>query len=134
MAQMDLADFPRFSQFNDGNRYILVCIDAFSRMVWAESVTDKSAASVVRAANKIFTRMRNTPSHIQTDMGKEFYNVDFTRLMKKYKMTHYSTRNMDKKATIAERFIRTLKDKIYRFLTFSSGFRYSDVLQKIVQQ
>ena len=134
MAQMDLADFPRFSQFNDGNRYILVCIDAFSWMVWAESVTDKSAASVVRAANKIFTRMRNTPTHIQTDTGKEFYNVDFTRLMKKYKMTHYSTRNMDKKATIAERFIRTLKDKIYRFLTFSSGFRYSDVLQKIVQQ
>jgi hypothetical protein len=45
---------------------------------------------------------------------------------------HFFTTNSETKASIAERFIRTLKQKIYRYFTANNTVRYIDTLQQLV--
>ena len=45
---------------------------------------------------------------------------------------HFFTANTDTKASIAERFIRALKQRIYRYFTANNTTRYIDVLQDLV--
>ena len=67
------------------------------------------------------------------DAGKEFYNGTFQELMKREKIHHFSMHG-DAKASIVERFNRTLKSKLYRYFTAANTLRFVDVLPKLVQQ
>ena len=44
---------------------------------------------------------------------------------------HFFTANTDTKASIAERFIRTLKQRIYHYFKANNTTRYIDVLQDL---
>ena len=50
------------------------------------------------------------------DKGSEFYNNSFKRLLKDNDTEMYSVHN-EGKSVVAERFIRTLKNKIYKYMT-----------------
>ena len=56
------------------------------------------------------------PNKIWVDKSSEFYNGSFTEWLKENDIEMYSTYNGGK-SDIAERFIRTLKNKIYRYMT-----------------
>ena len=64
-------------------------------------------------------------------LGTEFFNSLCRKVYNKYNITHYTTYNADIKTSISERVIRTLKSKIYRFLTLSGGKRYIHILKRI---
>jgi len=53
LYQTDLADVSNLSPFNDGMRYLLTCIDVFSKRAWAIPIKTKSARSVADAFEKI---------------------------------------------------------------------------------
>ena len=58
-----------------GNRFILVCIDSFSRFAEACAIPDKTAATVAQAlVAQIFTR-HGTPISLMSDLGREFQNA-----------------------------------------------------------
>ena len=67
------------------------------------------------------------------DQGDEFYNNLFKRFLKTNKIEIYSTYN-EGKSTVAERFIRTLKNKIFKHMTAVSKSAYFDVLDNIVNK
>ena len=90
----------------------------------------KTATSTAEAFETIFKEGR-IPNKIQTDDGKEFYNSIVNGLFTKHGIHLFSTNN-ETKASTAERFIRTLKEKLYRYFDTSQSFRYIDVLDKIV--
>ena len=69
---------------------------------------------------------------LQSDGGGEFTGGEFQKLLKKYDIKFRRTRSPEIKAAIVERFIRTLKSKIWRYFTFANSKRYIDVLQDIV--
>ena len=71
--QMDLMEMIPYARINAGNRYILTCIDVFSRFARAEAVKNKEAKTVCTAIKKMLTKT-TPPRHVQTDLGKEFYN------------------------------------------------------------
>ena len=48
-------------------------------------------------------------------------------------MEHFYTQNFDNKASIAERFIRTLKKKLWRYFTYTNSRRYVEVLPALVE-
>ncbi len=52
--------------------------------------------------------------------------------MKKHDINHFATAT-DLKASVVERFNRTLKSRMWRFLTATNSRRYIDVLQDIIQ-
>ena len=67
------------------------------------------------------------------DKGSEFYNSSFKKWLKDNDIEMYSTNN-EGKSVIAERFIRTLKNKIYKFMTSISKNVYIDKLDDIVKK
>lgn len=73
----------------------------------------------------------NRMKHLQTDEGKEYYNSVVQALLKKYNVNHYSTYS-EKKASIVERFNRTLKTRMYRAFTEHGNYRWLDLLPELV--
>ena len=67
------------------------------------------------------------------DQGSEFYNNVFKKWLKNNNMKMYSTHNFGK-SVIAERFIKTLKNKIYKHKTGISKKNFCDVLDDIVKK
>ena len=71
--QIDLIDMIKLGKFNEGIKYLLTCIDVFSKYAWVVPLKDKSASETVRAFKEILKTGRK-PKHVQSDKGKEFLN------------------------------------------------------------
>ena len=125
LFQADIADMQNLSRYNNGYRFILTCIDVFSKYAFAIPLKDKRGITVVGAFEKIFTE--RVPLLLQTDRGTEFYNSHVQNLFNKYNIHHYSTYS-EYKAAVVERFNLTLKQRIFRYLTYKRTSRWIDVL------
>ena len=86
--------------------------------------------SIVNAFQKIISEGRK-PNKIWVDQGSEFYNKSFKDFLKINNIEMYSTYN-EGKSVVAERFIRTLKNKIFKQITAISRNFYIGVLDDIV--
>ena len=129
--QMDLADMQSMQKFNDGYRYLLVCIDVFSKYAWVVPLKNKTGPSLVEALKIILTSGRK-PEKIITDQGTEFFNKHFKALLKDEDIELYNTYN-ETKASIAERtLIRTLKTRMWRYFTAKKTMQYIDILPDLV--
>ena len=64
-------------------------------------------------------------------MGKEFYNVDVQKILKKHNINHYSTYST-LKASIVERFNRTLKSDMWMMFTLNGNYKWIDELPRLV--
>ena len=93
---------------------------------------DKKGAGIVNAFKKIVSEGRK-PKKIWVDQGSEFYNKSFIDFLKINNIEMYSAFN-EGKSVVAERFIRTLKNKIYKHMTAISKNVYYDVLEHIVNK
>ena len=128
--QMDLVDMTEYAPENDNTRYLLTCIDVFSKYAWVRPLVNKTGPTVSKAFKDILSEGR-TPLKVQTDDGGEFFNKHFQHLTDLYKIVHFSTGN-ETKASVVERFNRTLKSKMWRYLTSVNSRRYIDVIQDLV--
>ena len=128
--QMDLTDMQSMQKFNDGHRYLLVCVDVFSKYTWVVPLKNKTGPSLVEAFKIILSSGRK-PEKVMTDQGTEFFNRHFQALMKEEDVELYNTYN-ETKASIVERLIRTLKTKMWRYFTAKKTMRYIDVLPDLV--
>lgn len=130
--QADLIDVQKLKKHNDGYTFLLTCIDVFSKYAWVVPLKNKTGASLTAAFEVIFNSDGRKPLKLQTDKGSEFTNRVFQHFLKKHQVGFFVTENEDIKAAIAERFNRTLKEKLWRYFTRSSTLRYVDVLPQIV--
>ena len=112
---VDLADMQSLSKYNKGIKYLLCAIDLFSKYTLVVPLKDKRGISIVNAFQKIISKGRK-PNKIWVDQGGEFYNKLFKRFLKINNIEMYSTYN-EGKYVVAERFIRTLKNKILKHMT-----------------
>ena len=118
------------SKYNKGIKYLLCAIDVFSKYAWVIPLKDKRGISIVNPFQKIEERK---PNKIWVDQGSEFYNNSFKDFLKINNIEMYSTYN-EGKSVVAERFIRTLKNKIFKHMTAVSKNVYFDVLDDIVNK
>lgn len=124
--QADLIDMQSLSKYNKGYNYILVVMDCFSKYAWTEPLKSKNKLNVSRAFQRILDKSHRRPVNLQTDMGTEFYNHEFQTLMKTYNINHYSSFST-KKASIVERLIRTLKNKMYKYFSLKGNYKWLGV-------
>ena len=129
---VDLADMQSLSKYNKGIKYLLCAIDLFSKYAWVVPIKDKKGTSIVNAFQKIISEGRK-PNKIWVDQGGEFYNKLFKRFLKINNIEMYSTYN-EGKSVVTKRFIRTLKNKIFKHMTAVSKNVYSDVLDDILDK
>ena len=127
---VDLADMQLISKFNKGTKYLLCVFDLFSKYTWVVPLKDKKGASIVNAFQKILKRK---PNKIWVDHDSEFYNNFFKKFSKNNDIEMYSTHN-EGKSVVAKRFIRTLKNKIYKHMTTIGKNVYFNVLDDIVDK
>ncbi len=129
--QADLNDMRGLSKYNDGVNYLLTVIDVFSKRLYVEPLKRKSGDDVAAAFQRIFAS-HTPPRCLQTDKGTEFIGAKVNRLFKQNNVRYVTTQNPDVKAAVVERANRTLKTRMWRYLTYKNTFRYLDALDKLV--
>ena len=119
------------SKFSKGFRFLLCFIDIFNKYAWVVPLKDKKGVSIVGPFQKILDNSNRKLNKIWVDKGSEFYKSYFKKWLKDNDIEVYSIHN-EVKSVVAERFIRTLKTKIYKYMTSVLKNMYIDKLDHIV--
>ena len=107
-------------------------VDVFSKKAFIAYLKTKSSSDMIEAFERVMSKTDKFQK-LQTDMGREFLNRPFQNWLKQHRIEHFHTQNFDTKATIAERFIRTLKERLWRYFTYTNTRRYVEVLPALVE-
>uniref|UniRef100_A0A914DY97 Integrase catalytic domain-containing protein n=1 Tax=Acrobeloides nanus TaxID=290746 RepID=A0A914DY97_9BILA len=131
--QADLMDVRNISRENQGYNYLLVCIDVLSRMIYFHALKQKTSEQTMRAFDAIFHQANVRPWRIFTDRGTEFTS----RVMKQYfqekgiiKIEAYTHDVLH--ATLAERCIRTIRERMTKYFSENFTRKWTDVMEKLV--
>ena len=130
--QIDLVDLSSLSRVNDNYKFLLTCIEVLSKYAWVVPMKDKSAKSLVDAVAHMFTTSKRMPNKIQGDKSKEFVNRKFKSFLKDHIVHLFSTENDDIKASVVERFYRTLNSKMWRYFTYTRKKQYVETRDDLV--
>lgn len=132
--ESDLIVMPgHYAEHNDGVKYILIVIDCFSKYLFATPLKRKTTEAIIEGFKKIFEKTSRRPDRLASDKGGEYDSRKFRKFMKDNDITYNTTNNPDTKCSIAERAIRTIKGKIFKYLTYKNTYTYVDVLDKIIK-
>lgn len=127
--EIDLVEMIPYSKENKSFKYILTAIDIFSKFAYAVPLKNKTGNDVAAAMKRILVSTK--PKNIHSDLGKEFFNKTFQTLMQKFNINHYHTYSK-MKASIVERFNRTLKNKMWRQFSIQGSYKWLPILNKLV--
>ena len=111
----DLAEKGSLSSKNKSFNYLLSAIDIFTKYTWVKTLKDKTGKTVLNAFIEIVNDSNHKPSKLWVDQGRELYNQLMQEWLDNNILMH-SAYN-EGKSVIAERFIKTLKAKIYKKMT-----------------
>ena len=129
----DLADMRKLSPHNDKMGYLLICADVFSRYAQVRALRTKSQLETATALQSILDEPASKGvSRLFTDEGAEFLNKQVQDLLQSRGIRWYTTYSKEIKSAIAERLIRTIKARIYRYLSHNQSQRYIDALPGMV--
>lgn len=131
LYQADLVEMLPYAKLNKGMRYILTMINCFTKFAIAVPLKSKSGLEVAEKLEAILKKHKM--KHLQTDQGKEWFNVNVRKLMIKYKINHYHTFT-EVKAGVIERLNRTLKQNMWRQFTARGSYEWLTLLPKLVTE
>ena len=129
----DLTELESYSSKNKNVKYLLCVIDVFTKYAWVKPLKGKKGKTVLNAFIKIVNKSNRKPNKLWVDQGREFYNKLMQEWLDNNDILMYSTNNEGKSA-ITERFIKTLKIKIYKKMTANDNKSYLPYLNKLVDQ
>lgn len=130
LFQADLVEMIPYAKQNKGMCYILTVINCFSKFAYAIPLRNKTGIEVAKALKPILEK--NRFRYLQTDLGKEFYNKHVKALLIKHNVSIYSTYS-EVKASIIERFNRTLKEDMWEQFTARGKYEWLSILQTLVK-
>ena len=128
----DLVEMQKFAKLNKGYRYLLTCIDIFSKYSWVIPLKDKKGINVKNALQKIFKE--RSPKFLWTDRGTEFYNKQVQDLLNENSIKLYSTNNSEIKSSVIERFNRTFKNMMYKKFTENNNTIFYNIIDDLVNE
>ena len=129
--QADLVDLASLQKWNKKFKYLLTCIDVFSKYAYVVPIKSKSGEALIGAFKKI-VKDGQKPIALQTDKGTEFINRQLQKWLKTQNI-RYFTSNNETKCSVIERFNRTLKTKMWKHFTAKNTLKYIDVLPSLVK-
>lgn len=130
--QADLMDMQSLSRKNKGYKYILAVIDCFSKFGWCVPIKTKKPSEIIRGFEIIFKKSEYKPRNLHTDKGREFVNKAFQKFLDCNGVTFFPASDPVTKASICERFIRTIKSLIYRYFTYTGCDNYYEILESLL--
>ena len=129
----DLLIMIQYSKQNRGYKYLLNVIDCFSKYVWCVALKEKTGSSVTDAFVQILKKSKRKPSLLHADMGKEFVNSTFKKMLEEYKIKLYHTFS-ENKSSIIERFNRSLNEKLRLHFEINKNFHWYKILPAILKE
>ena len=130
----DLMEFPQYKYRNRGFRFALILIDVFTKKLYTAPLKKKTKDETAQAFEKIFKDFDEFPINLVTDRGREFYNEEVQKIFDSYGINHYSTPTKTKwKASVAERVIRTIKSRLFKYFKAKKTTNWVDVLPKFTK-
>ena len=79
--ELDLIDMQSLKKYNSNYRYVVTCIDVFSKHAWAIPLKNKQGSTLVEAFKKLLKESGRKPQKIHTDRGSEFTNREFQAIL-----------------------------------------------------
>lgn len=134
--QLDLTDFPKYSNKNNGYRYILCMVEVNTKKAYVKPIKKKTQKEVSNALEELINEIKNDKHKItiiQSDSGKEFKNNFVKKLLDKEVIEQRFSVVGDKKAMgVVERFNRTLRNLITKYLVANNTTKWIDKLHDFV--
>lgn len=130
---MDLGDFQSTSADNGGNKYMLFGIDILSRMHYAVPVKSKSSAHMIAALDELFKQTGYLPSSVSSDRGLEFTAKPIKDYFKTRDINQFYAFSDDCKAACAERGLRNVKARLYKFFAEKKTVNWTRVLPDVLR-
>jgi hypothetical protein len=127
---LDLVDMSSLADENRGFKWILVCICTFSRRVWCFKTKNKRGQTITEAIRGLLTT--NRPKKIECDSGSEFVNKHFKTMLQKLRIKMYHVYSI-RKGALVERYIRTMKTKMFKMFTAQGSHVWHDKLDDLVK-
>lgn len=131
-VQVDLADMKSLSRTNNGYKYFLLGIDVLSKRLFATPVKTKGAADMLEAFKKLLEQMPQNPWRIYSDLGTEFCNTTLTKFFEEQQIQKLKATTPYQKASLAERAIRNMKQRLYRYMSYRSKAVWVETLPQII--
>ena len=119
------------NKFNKGICFLLCVIDIYSKYAWVVPLKDKIKYCNNNAFQKLLDESGRKQNKIWADKGSEFLNRPLKSWLARNGVEMYSLHNK-RRSVIAERFIRILKNKIYKHMISVSRNVYITKLDDIV--
>ena len=129
--QIDLADVRQLSKANKGVNYLLNCVDTFTRYAFTRPLFNKTAAATLDGFKSILEESGH-PIHIVSDKGSEIVNKSFKAFCEKNNINLFHNYT-SVHASYVERFNRTLKQLMYKYMTENETDKYIDKLQDLIR-
>ena len=114
-------------------RFLLCVTDISSKYAGVAPLKDKKAVTVTNAFQKILNDSARKPNKVCVDKGRKVYNNFLKKWLEGNSIEMYTTHS-ECKSVVAKRFLKTLKTKIYKYMTTISKNVYIDKLEDIVNE
>ena len=130
----DLIEYPKLKVINKGFVYILLLIDCFTKQIYIAPMKKKDKTHAATAFESIFRSFDEFPKNLITDGGKEFFNSSVAKIFQNYGINHYKTPTKTKwKASMAERVIRTIKNRLQKYFIQNKKQIWINVIHQIAK-
>lgn len=130
--EIDLTFLIQYAAENRKFKYIMFCIDVFSKYLYAQPMKTKQGKEFIEVFKKVLASTTSRPQQIRCDSGGEFISKKAKAFLKQQNIHLYVSRN-ETKASIVERLQRSIKGYMYRYFQANSTHKWIDVLQDIVR-
>ena len=129
--QIDLTFFPRYKKQNDDYYVLFTAININTRYSYAYFAKSKDSDTILDIMKQFHTAAVEIDT-ITTDEGTEFTNAFFTDYCNENNIKTFFVKGDSHKLGIVNRFHRTLKDKLLKYMTSQDTVRWIDVIDKII--
>ena len=99
----------------DGNRYILVAVDAYSRYLYARPIKEKTGPIVAKAMKSILDSAKRNYANVFSDNGKEFISKPFKKVVSDHGASQYFSSAQTPQSNLSERFMDQISRQITRY-------------------
>lgn len=129
----DLGDFQKLSRYNGGNRYMLVAVEILSRKMFAVPTKGKQPHHMIPAFDQLLEQMDTNPTRCTSDRGGEFTAKAMKEYFAEKGIDKRESYNPETKASVAERALRTIKGRLYRYFSEKHTLNWVDALPALLE-
>ena len=120
------------SSINDGVKFLLIAVDVFSRLAYVIHLRNKSMVTLIDAFVQIVNETK--PSIINCDKGSEWISTQFKKLCRENNCKiNYVDVGDHHKLGIVDRFVRTLRGMINKYMAMHNTTKYVNVIDDLVE-